>query len=103
VRIYLRCLKAWRKAGWKHIWTSDLRDELYNLSEDPHEQKNLIAEAPDKADEMRVEMEDYLVSLPYALRGDKAVTGRVSSEAIARLRALEFFQEIMPGEQRPNP
>ncbi len=94
VRVYLRWLKAWRKDGWKYIWTSDRHDELYHLADDPEEESNLIASMPEKADAMRIEMEDYLTTLPYALRGDKVATGRCDPKVVERLRALEFFQEI---------
>ena len=68
VRVYPRWLKAWRKEGWKCIWTSDRRDELYRLEDDPEEERNLIVSMPEKADEMRVEMEDCLTALPHAQR-----------------------------------
>ena len=94
-RIYLRWLKAWRKNGFKHIWTSDLRDELYDLRRDPKEKNNLIGRMPEKAKEMRVEMTNFLMTLPLAYYGDKAVTSRARPESIDRLRALEFFHEII--------
>ena len=95
VRLYLRNLKAFRKDGWKYIWTSDRRDELFNLRDDPKEQRNLIGQLPEKADAMRIEMEDFLVTLPTALRGDKVVTARAKPQSVARMKALEFFQEIL--------
>jgi arylsulfatase A-like enzyme len=93
VRLYLRWLKAWRRDGWKYIWTSDRRDELYFLKEDPGETNNLIEREPAKANELRIEMEDYLASLPCGWRGDLVATGRCSEESVARLRGLEFFHD----------
>ncbi len=94
VRLYLRWLKAFRKNGMKYIWTSDRRDELFDLRQDPGEQRNLIAAMPQAADAMRIEMEDYLASLPCGWRGDAVITGNCPKECIDRLRGLEFFHDM---------
>jgi len=95
VRLYLRNLKAFRKDGFKYIWKSDRHDELFDLREDPKERLNLIERMPEEANQMRIEMEDFLATLPYALRGDKVVTARSKPESVQRLQGLEFFQEIL--------
>ncbi|MCX7011545.1 MAG: sulfatase [Candidatus Sumerlaeota bacterium] len=94
-RIYLRWLKAWRQGGFKYIWTSDRRDELFDLRVDAQERDNLIEKLPEKAQEMRMEMTRFLARLPLAYYGDKAVTARVKPETVDLLRGLEFFHEMM--------
>ena len=94
VRLYMRWLKAFRKGGMKYIWASDRHDELYDLKSDPQEQKNLIAESPEKANELRIEMENFLVSLPHVWYGDNVDTARADSASVDRMRALEMFHEL---------
>lgn len=92
-RLYARWLKAWRHDGWKYIWTSDRRDELYHLANDPNESTNLIDAEPGRANAMRVEMENYLASLPHASANDAVITGNCSDESLNRLRGIEFLQD----------
>lgn len=53
-----------RKGDWKliHYW-EDGKDELYNLKEDVGEKKDLAAENPLKAKELRLELDKYLKSV----------------------------------------
>lgn len=37
-------LRALIVGDYKYIWSSDGRDELYNLREDPGERRNLVRE-----------------------------------------------------------
>jgi hypothetical protein len=100
VRLYLRWLKAWRSEGMKYIWASDRHDELYDLDADPTEQRNRIGEMPEVADRMRIEMEDFLASLPMADYGDRVPVDRIEgTDPIARLRGLEFYREVDHGEE----
>lgn len=50
--IDLRKLKvAYRTKEWKYIYSADEEDELYNIKEDPREERNLVFERRDKAEE----------------------------------------------------
>ena len=55
-----RSLRMIRNETHKFIWTSDGFPELYNLTEDPNESKNLANVDRDKAEAMAREMEDRL-------------------------------------------
>ena len=92
-RLHMRWLKAWRKDGLKYIWASDLRDELYDLRKDPGERHNLIQQMPEKATEMRLEMEKYLAALPHANVGDYILPGKCGESGLNRLRGMEWFHD----------
>jgi arylsulfatase A-like enzyme len=51
VSMYDRSLKMIRTDQYKYIWSSDGRHELYDLTADPKEIRNIVAERPDIADE----------------------------------------------------
>ena len=89
IRIYMRALKAWREKGMKYIWTSDCCDELYDLTKDPKEEQNLIREMPKRANEMRVAMEEYMLTLPYAKIRDSVT--RCDPQAMDRLRSMGWL------------
>jgi arylsulfatase A-like enzyme len=50
---------AIRRGNWKYIALSDGRDGLYDLSTDVHEKENLIKEHPEKAQQLRMELEKW--------------------------------------------
>jgi len=52
--------KAIRTRREKFVWRSDEANALYDLVHDPRERKNLVAEAPDRADRLRRELFDWL-------------------------------------------
>ncbi|MGD8238186.1 MAG: sulfatase, partial [Armatimonadota bacterium] len=70
VRRFNRSLKAWRNTEWKYVWASDMQDELYDLRADPREHNNLADEHPERAREMREQMEAFLRSIPHYEFGD---------------------------------
>ena len=94
-RVFLPAIKAWRKDGMKYIWRSDLRDELYDLRKDAKEQNNLIGRMPDKARQMRLELEDYLSRLPPGDTGDLIAPDRhCPPELLARLRGMGWYLAV---------
>jgi len=94
-RVFLPAVKAWRKDGMKYIWRSDLRDELYDMKADPKEKRNLIAEKPDVAKKMRLELERYCASLPFAESGDRIASDRgCPPEILARLKGMGWYLEV---------
>ena len=91
-RMYLRSLKAWRAEGMKYIWSSDGADELYDLTKDTEEKKNLIREIPDRTNSMRLAMEEFLMTCPNGMAGDIIQPGKtVSKEALQRLEAMDWL------------
>ena len=58
-----RRLKTVRDGEYKYIWSSDGRDELYNILNDPDELNNLIESEPEKASELKAYLIKWLNSL----------------------------------------
>ncbi len=66
---YSRWLRSVRTEEFKYIWSSDGRDELYNIRHDPGELNNLIETHPEKARELRALLHEWLNSFePYGSR-----------------------------------
>lgn len=59
---YARELKALSVDGYKFIWASDGRHELYDIVNDPGELTNLVEAQPAKTEEMRARLEYALSS-----------------------------------------
>ena len=57
---YARRLKSVRDGDFKYIWSSDGRDELYNIREDPGELNNIIESEPEKESELRSLLSEQL-------------------------------------------
>lgn len=102
-RIFNRHIKAARSLEWKYIWTSDARDELYNVAVDPDEQKNVIREQPQIAEGLRVKMENLLLSLDHRDFGDRLKhTGhvKVDPEMERRLTAWGIYREVIGAPEK---
>ena len=69
-RKWNRWIKALIVGDYKYIWSSDGRDELYNLKNDPLEQRNLVNEERDKVEEMKSALYYILGSLERRDLGD---------------------------------
>jgi len=59
---YVHRLKTVRTDEYKYIWTSDGRDELYNIRLDPGELENIIEDVPEKANELKALLIEWLNS-----------------------------------------
>ncbi len=57
---YARRLKSVRDGDFKYIWSSDGRDELYNIRDDPGELNNIIESEPEKASQLRALLSEQL-------------------------------------------
>lgn len=66
-----RSLQALYKGDYKYIHSSDYNHELYNLREDPVEQKNLIASHPEIASDMQRDIRLWLQTKPSDLPDKK--------------------------------
>lgn len=74
---------AVRSERWKYI-SSDNDEELYDLTTDPREERNVIDSYDDKADELRAALASFVAELPeesttQAEAVDQGVTDRLES------------------------
>jgi len=51
------------ESGWKYIHRTAGGDELFDLSADPYETRNLVAEAPDRAEAMKARLLERVAAL----------------------------------------
>jgi choline-sulfatase len=79
-------LRGWVKDDWKLI--TGAQPELYNLAEDPGEQRNLAASEPDRVRRMTEDLQRGLQRL--APGGDRAQPRAVNAEQEERLRSLGY-------------
>jgi len=85
-----------RYNGWKFVRAP--RPELYDLSEDPAEKRNLYGERPDRLERMETLLKETIAAFsgPLAERGP---TVDLDSEAIEKLEALGY---VMPQAKPPS-
>jgi choline-sulfatase len=79
-------LRGWVRDDWKLINGSE--PELYNLADDPSEQRNLATEQPDRVKRMSDELQRAMQRL--APGGDRAQPRAVTAEQEERLRSLGY-------------
>jgi predicted Zn-dependent protease len=79
-------LRAWVRDDWKLINGSE--PELYNLSDDPAEQRNLAAAEPDRVRRMTEELQRAMER--FAPGGDRPQPRAVTAEQEERLRSLGY-------------
>ncbi len=85
-----RQLRAWVGGRYKYIWGSDGRRELYDLSVDPWEQRDLSAEQTDTLQSMHAALEAYYASLKIC--GAEAAPQSVSPEQLELLKGLGYVE-----------
>ena len=80
--------------GWKLVWRSDRRIELYDLSRDPNEQHNLAGTHRDRVARLGESLSQWRASLtPYSSDPSRPKTGfRLDPKARRRLRDLGYVQ-----------
>ncbi|MGD8239781.1 MAG: sulfatase-like hydrolase/transferase [Armatimonadota bacterium] len=103
IRVFNRHLKAARTHEWKYIWSSDANDELYHVATDRDEQKNVVAEHRDVAEELRVKLEEFLLSMDRRDYGDcLKLTGHVTvdPDIAARLEAWGLYRRIIGASRK---
>jgi arylsulfatase A-like enzyme len=84
-----RRLRAVRCDGYKYVWASDGRHELYNLVKDPHELENLIQTQAEKAEALQEKLDNWLESIDQPESGE--MTLEVDDEIKDRLKALGYL------------
>jgi len=62
-RAYNYHKKSAHTLEWKYIWNSNGQDMLFNTAKDPDEHRDLIRDTPKSPEELRLKMENYLLSL----------------------------------------
>jgi arylsulfatase A-like enzyme len=89
-RRYVHEIVALRTQDYKYIWSSEGRNELYDLKHDPQERSNLIAIDKAKASELRIKTEAWMGSFSREepiQTADEQLEGAVKQ----RLRALGYL------------
>lgn len=86
-----RALRSVRCGHHKYIWSSDGRDELFDLERDPGELHNLIEHQPELAAELRREMESLVGNLEHSESEADSVLAEDDPEVIRRLQDLGYL------------
>jgi arylsulfatase A-like enzyme len=74
---------------YKYIYSTDGKNELYQLEGDPLEQNNLIQELPEVAETLSARLVEYQKSRPH---GDELIDpGTPSEEELKRLKSLGYI------------
>jgi arylsulfatase A-like enzyme len=92
---FRRDLRGLLQGHHKYIWSSDGRDELYDLRRDPSETMNLVDTEPDLLAELRKLHDAWLLETSAGAAGPQAAAGdfEVEEGVAASLRALGYFDE----------
>ena len=85
-----RRLRSWVDGRYKYIWGSDERRELYDLSVDPLEQRDLSLEQTDTLQSMNTSLEAYYASL--RLCDPEASPQSVPPEQYEMLKSLGYVE-----------
>lgn len=96
-RPWLRRIKAIRTLEWKYIWHSDGNDMIFDIIADPDERENLIEKEKDRAFEMRMRLESFLMDLERRDYGDKMRNHsfrKVRWSSVNRLKAWGVYREL---------
>jgi len=91
---YHRQLRSLTRDGWKLIWGSDGKHELYNLNGDPKELRNLIAKsgAAKRRDALLKELEQLVGRYGEGAIAPAGAQQPLDSETQAELRALGYLE-----------
>jgi len=87
---YRRNLRAFYQGKYKYIWASNGVHELYDLENDPGEEKNLIEKFPHEAQGMQRTLNQWLASFkPPSTEG---ATVKINKSTEEKLRALGYVR-----------
>ncbi len=87
---FTRSMKSFHRDRYKVIWSSDGHHELYDLQDDPQEQRNLAGERPELTTSMLAELTAYSSGLTRV--GGDASTLELDQNMRSKLRALGYIQ-----------
>lgn len=104
-RFAFSSLKAARTKRYKYIWHDRGYDMLFDVVNDPDERWNIIQRRPEIAKRMRVELENFLMSIEQRYYQDMFRPGRDRKpEVVRRLCAWGLFRPgIIPPWDPDNP
>ncbi len=93
VERYDRALRSVREDGWKAIFSSDGKAELYDLEADPGETRNLAVQHPERMQTMRARLDEWLASIGVSAESELEAleSGDLDSAIVKRLQALGYF------------
>jgi arylsulfatase A-like enzyme len=80
--------KAIYQGPYKLIWSSNGEDELYDIVEDPRENKNLAGEDPSRVSELTRELEAWYRDVP---KSKKSSLGDIDQKTMEQLKALGYL------------
>lgn len=86
-----RELKAIRLDGFKYIWASDGRCELYNIVQDPGESQDLSGANPAKVEELHSKLWDWHEQHSSRVKRSGSVEVDVDAATVERLRSLGYI------------
>jgi arylsulfatase A-like enzyme len=86
-----RRLRAWFEGPYKYIWGSDDRQELYDLDDDPMEQRDLAEDRPETLQAMGESLEAYYGTLN--LCAPPSTAQPVPPEQLELLKGLGYVGE----------
>jgi arylsulfatase A-like enzyme len=88
---YDRELRALQRDGWKYIWASDGREELYDLARDPGELTDLAAAEPERLRAFRALHAAWQADMAGSARTGDRPSVEVEADVATSLRALGYF------------
>jgi hypothetical protein len=83
-------MRTLHRGDYKFVWSSIDRHQLFDLSVDPRESRNLVEELPEVAESMQAELMDYLATLPEP--APDGAPRRVDPETEEALRDLGYLE-----------
>lgn len=89
-----RHMVAIRDGSYKYIWDGQHpdREELYNLSEDPEERRNIAADRPELTGRFREKLEGHLRRAAATFTAGNIAEPEMEIEMIRRLRDLGYVE-----------
>ncbi len=98
---YMRRLRSVQADGWRFLWSSDGKHELYNIERDPTESVNLAgnADVESRADRLSASLDDFVESrggrppLPSAALSSTGAFRDLDAETEQQLRELGYLPE----------
>jgi arylsulfatase A-like enzyme len=87
---FTRDLRSLRRAGFKLIWASDGRHELYELAQDPWETNNLVSQAPELLRTLAEDL-DRELSMLQSVASAAGETIELDPQVRRELRALGYL------------
>jgi arylsulfatase A-like enzyme len=92
---FRRDLRGLRHGDHKYIWSSDGRDELYDLRKDPRETMNLVDTEPSLLAKLRKLHDAWLLETSAGTAGEQVDPSHfeVEEDVAASLRSLGYFDD----------